>query len=80
MNQGSEENAPIKVHMALSPLGWGNGDSMPSHICTHVKFPTEGAPAVAQLVKNPTSIYEELGSIPGLTQWVKDVALPQAAV
>ena len=30
-----------------------------------------GFPVVAQLVKNLTSIYEDSGSIPGLTQWVK---------
>ena len=31
---------------------------------------------VAQPVKNPTSIQEDAGSIPGLTQWVKEWVLP----
>ena len=34
------------------------------------------SPVVAQQVKNPTSKREDLGSIPGLDQYVKDLLLP----
>ena len=32
-----------------------------------------GVSILAQQVKNPTSIHEDVGLIPGLTQWVKDL-------
>ena len=35
-----------------------------------------GVPIVAQWVKIPTSIHKDVGSIPGLVHWVKDLALP----
>ena len=35
---------------------------------------------MAQRVKNPTSIHEDVGWILALARWVKDLALPQAAV
>ena len=35
---------------------------------------------MAQQVKNPPSIHLNMGSSPGLAQWVKDLVLPGAVV
>ena len=34
-----------------------------------------GVPLLDQQVMNPTSIHKDTGSIPGLSQWVKDPEL-----
>ena len=39
-----------------------------------------GIPVVAQWAKNPTSIHEDVGLIPGLAQWVKDPVLLRSVV
>ena len=53
-----------RVKEVKIPSSWADEDS------------SLGVPIVAQQVKNLTSIHQDAGLIPGLTQWIKDLALP----
>ena len=62
---------------ALQPeMGWWESEPVPF---LHKKSTNLGIPVVARQVKNPTSIHEDLGSIPGLALWVEDPELLWAA-
>ena len=44
-------------------------------VCTQ-KCSFGGVPAVAQWLRNPTSIHEDADLIPGPDPWIKDLVLP----
>ena len=53
---------------------------MEGHVDVPFQKVWKRVPVVVQWVKNLTGIHEDAGSIPDLTQWVKDLALLQPAV
>ena len=51
-----------------------------NEITKAIKRAQIGVPFMAQWLMNPSSIHEDAGSIPGLAQWVKHLALPCTVV
>ena len=62
------------------PCQLATGSSVATGTSEPLRKSISVVPVVAQQIKNPISIHEDVGLIPGLPQWVKDPALLQAAV
>ena len=66
--------AQLRLHLYAEHCRSGN-PSVSNRTVGHL-----GVPVVAQGLTNPTRNHEVAGLIRGLSQWVKNLALPQAAM
>ena len=72
-----EDTSPIRPLTWEPPYAVGVALEKAKKKSTSKAF-AQGIPIVGHQVKTLISIHEDGDSIPGLTQWVKDLALPQA--
>ena len=64
----------------IQPLAWEPPYATGVVLKSKRKKEKTGVPFMAQQLTNPTRIHEDVGWIPGLTQWVKDLELLWAVV
>ena len=73
LNRVEEQQGEPLRYVGQVHWGW------PTQV-THLRMVRAWRSVVGQQIKNPTSSLEDAGTIPGLTQWIKDPVLLQAAV
>ena len=64
------DNIPYSIYLCLA------GDVLQGECNFFIHILDFRSSRRGSAVTNPTSIHEDSGSIPGLTQWVKDTVLP----
>ena len=65
---------PVAV-APIQPLAWELPHAVGAALKRGINKAEPRVPVVAHRVKNPARIHEDVDLIPGLTQWVKDLAL-----
>ena len=63
----------VEVEITIGQLG--HQDQHSEWWREKLRIAFKGVPFITQQLMNPTRIQEEAGSIPGLAQWVKDLAM-----